>query len=514
VVRYFGLISKIMAAHPVRLKQALIFVHRWIGVSLCLLFLSWFSSGFVMMYWDYPSVSPADQLSRAPALDASQIRLSPAQAYARLQESYPPDEVVLRTFDGRPAFQFSAGGGMRIVYADDGEVQGKFTPEMTLRVAAAWTGSPAGEATSENITEADQWTVSEEFAGLRPMRKYTWPDGEQVYVSTATGEVVQYTTRASRMGAYFGAIPHWLYFTQLRKHSEQWTRLVIWASGIGTLTAALGILVGVWTYSPRKRYRPAGTASSIPYVGQKRWHATLGLVFGVCACTWVFSGMLSMDPFPRLQEGNSDEIDARMVEGLRGDMPDLEAFAGESPQKALIQLGPSFQTKQLEFSSFAGEPFYLATGADDQKRIVPVAGEPETEFPIERITEALRRAALPASIAQVRLITKYESYYLDRHGRLPLPVIFVQLDDAQSSSYYVDPNTAQIVQGYNASSRRNRWLYHGLHSLNFPWLYSHRPAWDIVVLALLSGGIALCITSLLLALQVVRRKLGQLPRFR
>ncbi len=194
-------------------------------------------------------------------------------------------------------------------------------------------------------------------------------------------------------------------------------------------------------------------------------------------------------------------------------MPDLEAFAGESPQKALTQLGPSFQTKQLEFSSFAGEPFYLATGADDQKRIVPVEGEPETEFSIERMTEALRRAALPARLVQVRLITKYESYYLDRHGRLPLPAIFVQLDDAQSSSYYVDPNTAQIVQGYNASSRRNRWLYHGLHSLNFPWLYSHRPAWDIVVLALLSGGIALCITSLLLALQVVRRKLGQVARF-
>jgi len=503
-----------MAARAVRLKQALIFVHRWIGVSLCLLFLSWFSSGVVMMYWDYPSVSPADRLSRAPALDAFKIRLSPSQAYAQLHQSYPPDEVELRTFDGRPAFQFSASDGRRIVYADDGEVQGKFTPEMALRVAAAWTGLPADKASSENITEADQWTVSEEFAGLRPMRKYTWPDGEQVYVSTVTGTVVQYTTRASRMGAYFGAIPHWLYFTGLRKHGEQWTRIVVWASGLGTLAAALGIVVGVWVYSPGKRYRPAGTASSVPYVGQKRWHAFLGLIFGVCACTWAFSGMLSMDPFPRLQEGNSDEIDARMEEGLRGELPDLGAFAGKSPQEALTQLDPSFKTKQLEFSSFSGEPFYLAIGAGNQKRIVPVKGEPEVEFSVERITEALRRAALPARLTQVRLVTKYEAYYLDRHGRLPLPAIFVQLDDEQNSSYYVDPKTAQIVQGYNASSRRNRWLYHGLHSLNFPWLYSHRPAWDIVALTLLCGGIALCVTSLLLAFQVVRRKLGQMARFR
>ncbi len=496
-----------MAARAAQLKQALIFVHRWIGVSLCLLFLTWFSSGVVMMYWDYPGVSPADRLGRAPALDAFKIRLSPSQAYAQLHESGSPDAVALGTFDGRPAFQFSVGGGARMVYADDGEVRGKITPEMAMRVAAAWTGGSAGQATSENITVADQWTVSEEFASLRPMRKYTWPDGEQVYVSMVTGAVVQCTTRASRMGAYFGAIPHWLYFTQLRKHSEQWTRLVIWASGIGALTAAIGIVVGVWTYSPRKRYRPAGTASSIPYLGQKRWHAILGLVFGVCACTWAFSGMLSMDPFPRLQEGSSEEIDATMEQGLRGDTPALEAFARKSPQEALAELGPGFGTRQLQFDSFDGEPFYLATGAGNQTRIVPLQGEPQTEFPSEQIAQALRTAALPAALLQVRLVTDYEAYYLDRRGRLPLPVVFVQLDDSQRSSYYIDPKTAEIVQGYNASSRRNRWLYHGLHSLNFPWLYKHRPAWDIVVLTLLCGGIALCVTSFILALQVLRRKL-------
>ena len=57
-----------------QLKKALIFVHRWMGVSLCLLFLSWFASGIVLMYWDYPAVSEADRLSRAPVLDSTGIR--------------------------------------------------------------------------------------------------------------------------------------------------------------------------------------------------------------------------------------------------------------------------------------------------------------------------------------------------------------------------------------------------------------------------------------------------------
>ena len=51
-------------------------------------------------------------------------------------------------------------------------------------------------------------------------------------------------------------------------------------------------------YSPSKRYRNAGVATSIPYRGQKRWHMVLGLIFGLGAVTWAFSGMLSMDPFP------------------------------------------------------------------------------------------------------------------------------------------------------------------------------------------------------------------------
>ena len=97
---------------------------------------------------------------------------------------------------------------------------------------------------------------------------------------------------------------------------------------------------------------------------------------------------------------------------------------------------------------------------------------------------------------------------MDRRNRLPLPVIFVQLNDKESSSYYVDPKTARIVQSYNSYSRRNRWLYHGLHSIDLPWLYKHRPAWDIVVLALMLGGTSLCITSLILAWRVLRRKMA------
>lgn len=499
-----------MPAVGAQIKRALIFVHRWMGVFFCLLFLTWFASGIVMMYWQYPQVSAEDRLSRAPALDASRIHVLPQQAYARLQIDSPPIGAQLVTFDGRPAYRFRIGlGDVSIVYADSGEAQEDFPSELTLRIASAWTGQPPSAAKEEANTEEDQWTVSEEFAELRPLRKYSWPDGQQVYVSTVTGDVVQYTTRGSRLAAYFGAIPHWLYFTPLRRRGRQWSRVVIWSSGLGTIATLLGITVGLWMYSPSRTYRYAGAPASFPYHGQKRWHAILGLFFGLFAFTWAFSGMLSMDPFPKLQEGADDELGARLAAALR-EMPPLQVFTAKPPQMVLAEAETAFGSavKQLELTSGTGEPAYVAVLGPKETRVIPVLGRPAYEFNRDRIFAALERAARPYLLTQVRSVSMYESYYLDRNNELPLPAIFVQLNDPARSAYYIDPKTALIVQSYNSNSRWNRWFYHGLHSLNLPWLYKYRPAWDIAVILLLLGGASLSVTALILAWNVLWRKLA------
>ena len=55
------------------IKRALIFVHRWLGVALCLMFLLWFPSGIGMMYFPMPEVTQASRFERLPILDASKI---------------------------------------------------------------------------------------------------------------------------------------------------------------------------------------------------------------------------------------------------------------------------------------------------------------------------------------------------------------------------------------------------------------------------------------------------------
>jgi uncharacterized membrane protein len=469
------------------------------GLAFCLLFAWWFLSGIFMLYCDFPQVDSASRLERSPVLDASQVRLSALEAFARLQRVETPGQVRLNTFDGRPVYRFDDG---EMVYADTGERPVLSSPEMSLRTASAWTGQPSTAAKTELNTVEDQWTVHESFGRLRPMRKYSWPNGEQVYVSLVSGEVVQYTTTTSRLGAYLGPIPHWLYFTPLRKHTELWTRIVIWSSGLATLAALFGLLAGVLFYSPSQRYRRQGTPTSIPFAGAKRWHTILGLFFGFVACTWSFSGMLSMDPFS-MEAG--DDGAAVLDSALRGGHFKLSAFSAKHPRDALGQL--QLMVKELEFTFFAGEAVYLATGAQRNTTIIPVNGMPAPTFEIGRLMEAIGKAKLPAGLAELRLVQEYDAYYLDRHRLLPLPVLLAQLNDPDKTRYYVDPRTARVVGSYSSRSWVDRWLYHGLHSIDLPFLYNHRPAWDGVVLTLLFGCTSLAVTSVILGYRLLRRKL-------
>jgi hypothetical protein len=492
------------------LRRSLIVVHRWLGVSLCMLFLLWFPSGIAMMYWDYPSVSAADRLERSPALTPSSIMLSPTDAFARLDVTDPPAQVRLNTFDGRPVYRFRYGDGDAVIYADTGEEQVDVSRSMVDRIAAAWTRQPLAAARVRLLDAVDQWTVQGQFPGLNPLWKYSWPNGEQVYVSQATGEVVQYTTTASRLGAYVGAIPHWLYFTPLRQRGETWSRIVIWSSGLGTLAAILGIVIGTWMYSPSKRYRRDGAPTSIPYRGQKRWHAVLGLIFGVAAATWAFSGMLSMDPFPASTGGQAlapRPGGAQAIpQALRGRL-DLASFSVKAPREALAQLVGAVPVKELELSSFAGEPIYLARLADRSTRVVPLRGEPAAGIDRERIVDVVTAQAGTAGLKEIRVLEQYDAYYLDRRRQLPLPVILARLNDAEQTRYYIDPKTGRVVGNYSAANWVSRWLYHGLHSFDFPWLYNHRPLWDIVVITFMVGGTTLCVTSLILAWRVLGRTL-------
>jgi hypothetical protein len=57
------------------------------------------------------------------------------------------------------------------------------------------------------------------------------------------------------------------------------------------------------------------------------------------------------------------------------------------------------------------------------------------------------------------------------------------------------------------SRRVYRWLYHGLHSLDFPALVNRRPLWDVIMLSLLTLGFSFSVTGAFLGIRRLKRSL-------
>jgi hypothetical protein len=184
------------------MKRSIIFVHRWLGVIVSLLFAIWFASAIGMMYWDFPTVTAADRLAHASALDASQVQLPPQAAYSTVASNGSDStdtRIVLNTFNGRPVYRIRTGRREVVIYADTGQLRAEVSPEAMRQLASAWTNQSPAAARVEQLRDVDQWTIQGQFRTLQPLWKYSWPDGGQVYVSEATADVVQYTTSRSRL---------------------------------------------------------------------------------------------------------------------------------------------------------------------------------------------------------------------------------------------------------------------------------------------------------------------------
>src|SRR5262249_24407901 len=149
---------------------------------------------------------------------------------------------------GRPVYEVLEGRPVVMTWADSGQRLESVPQEMAMRVARAWTG---GAASGLGLMASDDpWTAYDTVHPYGPFWKFAGRRGDEIYVSATTGEVVQHSTRTSRMAAWLGAIPHWMYYPWLLKSRRVWGNTVVWLSGAACVAAVLGVVAGVWLYSP------------------------------------------------------------------------------------------------------------------------------------------------------------------------------------------------------------------------------------------------------------------------
>ena len=511
-------------------RKLLILSHRYLGITLGLLIVVWFASGIGMIYArGMPSLTDELRLKRLAPLDLESVRVTPLEAAQRAGLGASLGRVTLLMVMDRPAYRLS-GRGAATVFADTGEPMPEVGPVPAREVASRFMDLPSERVRYERLlTQADQWTVAER--GQLPVHKLSIDDerGTQLYVSTESGEVTLLTTRASRALAWVSAIPHWLYFTPLRVRQNLWMYTIIWAAGLGCVLAILGITLGITQFKFSRPFRLSRIRSYIPYAGWMRWHYIMGLMFGVLALTWVFSGLLSMEPFGWASgEGLST---GELRRALVGGPLDASGFP-QIDAEAWDDLLPGRSIKEITYVRILGEPYFTvrsttaepppgdpaadpvaATTSDRDAEVgtarpgdaepgavsralvaaetLEVRGEP---FAVDSLMDRVRRTYPDTPIIEAGLLKEYDSYHYSRpyspDQLAPLPILRVKFDDPDQTWLYIDPGSGQLSRSVHRLDRVERWIYHGFHSLDFGFWYYNRPIWDIAVIVLSLGGLA------------------------
>src|SRR5690606_7485947 len=179
--------------------------------ALALLMAVWAVSGIVMMYVSFPETTQEERIAGLAPLD-----LSACCDNALLPGGAVIDRAAVEMVADQPVLRWSGGGTDGLVsLAETG------LPEIgrdeAVAIAAGHMRRASGTAPEVRVEQIDrdQWTVYGRFRQHAPLWKASFADepGSVLYVSGATGEVVQDTTRHERFWNWLGAVPHWLYFT-------------------------------------------------------------------------------------------------------------------------------------------------------------------------------------------------------------------------------------------------------------------------------------------------------------
>ncbi|OWY35671.1 PepSY domain-containing protein [Herbaspirillum aquaticum] len=478
--------------------------HRWCGVAGCLLMALWFASGMVMLFIGYPKLTPWDRLAALPALGAA------PQLPSQVMGDAPVSRLVLNAASGQARYIVQrADGSLTSVDASNGVPADGYSSAAALHSAKVFSGG--ADVQYLGSIDEDRWTHSGSLNAHRPLHMVQVGDVAQtlLYVSSRTGEVVMQASRSRRMWNYVGAWLHWLYPLKNQSRDPVWSWTVIALSAGCVLVACSGIVVGLWRWRFARPYKSGSRSPFAP--GWMRWHHLLGLGFAAITLTWIFSGLMSMNPLGIFSPTQS---------------PDLARYEGAIVSRQYMDRTPTdilqalqrdgFRAVELEWKNLGGHGFVLARDAADGTRIVTADAQGllvQRQWPQAVLQEAAAML-LPAKITQAELLDGGDAYYYRRApeammggAERRLPVLRLRFADAGSTLVYIDPATGQVVLSADRAQRLGRWLFSFLHSWDLHFMLA-AVGWREAVLILLSlGGLALSLSGIVIGVRRVDRKM-------
>lgn len=348
----------------------------------------------------------------------------------------------------------------------------------------------------EGVQE-DAFTHSRALDAHRPLHRLLLGDsaGTLLYVSGTTGEVVRDATRSERWWNYAGAWIHWLYPFRGSLFDPYWTDIVNWLSIAGIVLTVTGTVVGVMRWRFSGRYK---TGARTPYRGfMMRWHHVFGLVFALITFTWIFSGLMSMNPW-KIFDSAAMPLRTQAMHAGPLVLPDRPATV-----QALLAAAPP-NTRELRWVQSAGHTLVQALGPTGAPMLLnATTAQPHAFAP--GAVEAAAALLLPYPIARMETLRDYDLYYYDRAphtmtggGDKPLPALRVVFDDPHATWVHIDPHTGAVLGRTDRLRRTSRWLFGMLHSWDWLPLLERRPLWDMLLVMLSLGGAVMSLTGVVI----------------
>lgn len=479
-----------------QIKNILFQIHKILGSFLSLIFVIWFLSGIVLIFDGFPHASRQERFLHMEEIKPGQLtNLQPPSTDFK-------GKVKFELCAGRPVYRVFAGKKKQVVYdAASLKPVTPYTLEQARQLSESYNGSPVKKI--EKNTELDSWMPWSYYQPLLPVYKCYMDDAKHtvLYVSEVSGTIVQETNRQERWLARIGAIPHWIYFKQLRLIRDTWRLMVIILSALGLLVSLSGIYVGLIRLRKRKN-------GLTPYKKRwYKWHHITGFCFGIIVFTFLLSGLISVTGVPDWMVG----VDPAQKEKITWKQSiHWTNHQSTTPSAIYKALKRKAGIRQIEWKTVLGQAQYHVYYDSYQvpevyclkdstvKEVVP--------YSIDEIESKAQKlfSQIPFTI---EFQSEYDNYYsASAMFHLPKPVFKIKLEDAAQTWLYINPATGEEVKRVTRNTRLRRWLYRALHTFDFQTLKEANGVRKTILVTLSIGGLVVSVSGFTLSYNWIRRK--------